>query len=397
MCNINKILNLSLLLLTLIIMGCANSPKREPVPAELTNDVNVAGIPEARFWGNEYPKFAKDRIQNASDQELKEFLPEIYGKPHNYLAISGGGAHGAYGAGILYGWTQSGTRPEFTMVTGISTGALAAPFAFLGSKYDELLKEVYTTTKTDDVLRKRWILSAVFSDAIADTDPMAKTIAKYITPQVIEEIAQAHLGGRRLYIGTVNLDASRSVIWSIGAIAISDHPEKVSLIHDIMRASASIPVAFPPVNIEVEAGGKKYIEAHVDGGTGSQVFVYPAMIDWEQITDRLKVPGDPNVYVIRNSYIDAEYEAIEYGLISIAGRTINSLIRTQGNGDLYEIYALCKRDSNQFHLAYIPRSFNEEPAEEFDPIYMTKLFDVGYEEALHGYEWHKGPPGFEGE
>jgi predicted patatin/cPLA2 family phospholipase len=393
--NINILLRSSVFLLALLILGCASTPRLNQVPAELADEVEIQGIPEARFWGDEYPKYTRASLLNSTDEMIRERNPGIYGVPHSYLAISGGGAHGAFGAGLLYGWTEAGTRPEFTMVTGVSTGALIAPFAFLGSEYDEQLKEVYTTTSTDQIARKRWLVSALFSDAIADTTPMAETIAKYITPEMIQEIAQEHNKGRRLFIGTVNLDAGRSVIWNIGAIAKSDHPEKMHLIHQILRASASIPVAFPPVHIEVEQNGRTYNEIHVDGGTGSQVFVYPAVVDWREVLDKLKVPGEPDVYVIRNSYIDPTYQIKKYKLINIAGRTISSLIRTQGIGDLYEIYAVCQRDGTDFHLAYIPRSFRREKSEEFDPVFMGELFDLGYELAIDGVEWHKGPPGFE--
>lgn len=395
MIHVNILLRLGIIFLALLVLGCASTPRLNQVPADLADEVGIPGIPDARFWGNEYPKHSRAYLLNSTDEMIKERSPGIYGVPHSYLAISGGGAHGAFGAGLLYGWTKAGTRPEFAMVTGVSTGALIAPFAFLGSGYDEQLKEVYTTTSTDQIARKRWLVSALFSDAIADTTPMAETIAKYITPEVIDEIAQEHDKGRRLYLGTVNLDAGRTVIWNIGAIAISDHPDKVQLIHQIMRASASIPVAFPPVYIEVEQNGSTYNEIHVDGGTGSQVFVYPAAIDWREILDKLKVPGEPDVYIIRNSYIDPTYQIKEYKLINIAGRTISSLIRTQGIGDLYEIYSICQRDGTDFHLAYIPRSFRHEKSEEFDPVFMKELFDIGYALAVDGYEWKKGPPGFE--
>ncbi len=280
------------------------------------------------------------------------------------------------------------------MVTGVSTGALTAPFAFLGSNYDELLEKVYTTTTTKDVAEKRGLLAAAFGDSIADTKPLAGLIAKYITPEVIQAIAQEHQKGRRLLIGTVNLDAGRSVIWNIGAIAQSDHPQKTQLIHDLMRASAAIPVAFPPVVIPVESQGSPYDEMHVDGGTGSQVFVYPAAIDWRKITKKLKVQGVPQVYVIRNSFLDPDYQGMIRNVVPIASRTIDSLIRTQGIGDLYQIYTLCKRDGNDFNLAYIPSDFIEEPSEGFDPIYMKKLFALGYNMAVKGYPWKSEPPGF---
>ena len=387
-----------LVMAVIVITGCTSLPDRNPVPSQYANDASIAGIPEARFWADEWPTFSKERFDTFSDAELKQEYPAIYNVPHNYLAISGGGANGAYGAGVLYGWSESGTRPEFTMVTGISTGALTAPFAFLGSEYDDELKTVYTTISTKDVVKKRGIISAIFGDSIADTTPLKHTIAKYITAEVIEAIAVEHERGRRLFVGTVNLDVSRSVIWSIGAIAASNHPQKVDLIHEIMRASAAIPIAFPPVLISIEAkDGKQYDELHVDGGTGSQVFVYPAAIDWSEITKKLRVKGEPKVYVMRNSFLASNHLNTKRSILPIASRTIESLIRTQGVGDLYEIYALCKRDGNDFNLAYIPASFEVQPSEGFDPVYMTKLFDLGYQRGLHGYTWTKGPPGFEDE
>ena len=381
--------------LLLAVVGCAGTPARKnPVPAELTSQVGIEGIREARFWGDEWPKFSLERFETYTDADFRKLFPGIYDKTHSYLAISGGGANGAFGAGLLAGWTASDTRPEFTMVTGISTGALTAPFAFLGPDYDDELKEVYTTTSTKDILKKRGILTAAFGDSMADTTPLKALIAKYVTADMVSEIAREHQRGRRLYVGTVNLDAGRSVIWNIGAIAASDHPHRLELIHDILRASASIPVAFPPVTISVESNGRQYEELHVDGGTGSQVFVYPAAVDWKRITKKLKVQGDPRIYVIRNSFLEPDYQGINRKVVPIASRTIDSLIRTQGIGDLYQIYALCERDGNDFNLAYIPAEFTEEPSEVFDPAYMGKLYELGYQMASKGYPWGKAPPGF---
>jgi predicted acylesterase/phospholipase RssA len=197
-----------------------------------------------------------------------------------------------------------------------------------------------------------------------------------------------------LFIGTVNLDVGRSAIWSIGAIAASDYPQKMALIHELLRASAAIPVAFPPVIIPVEAEGKQYDELHVDGGTGSQVFVYPVAADWRLITRKLKAKGKLQVYVSRNSFLDPDYQGMKRNVLPIASRTIDSLIRTQGVGDLYQIHALCRRDGNDFNLAYIPSDFTDEPTEGFDPVYMKKLFARGYQMALEGYPWEKVPPGF---
>jgi predicted patatin/cPLA2 family phospholipase len=373
--------------------GCAGTPARNPLPLELTKQAGIPGVPQARFWGDEWADWDRELVETFTDEDWRREYKGIYNTPHNYLAISGGGANGAFGAGLLLGWTEAGTRPEFTMVTGISTGALSAPFAFLGPDYDDELKAVYTTTSTADIANKRNPLAAAFSDSMVDTAPLRAMIEGYINTDVIEDVAREHKRGRRLFVGTANLDAGRSMIWNIGAIAASDYPRKVALIHDILQASSAIPVAFPPVVIPVEADGKTFDEMHVDGGTGSQVFVYPAAIDWKIYMEKLKVQGAPAVYVIRNSFLDPDYRGVKRGILPIGIRTIDSLIRTQGIGDLYQIYTLCKRDGNEFNLAYIPSDFTEEPAESFDPVYMGKLFDLGYEMAVAGYPWKKAPPG----
>jgi len=385
---------LAAIVLLMAVIGCAGTPARNPVPPELTSQVGIEGIPEARSWGDEWPKFAMERFETYTAADFRKHFSGIYEKPHSYIAISGGGANGAFGAGLLTGWTENGRRPEFTMVTGISTGALTAPFVFLGPAYDDKLKEVYTTTSTQDIMKKRKIFSALFGDSMADTTPMKALIAKYITADMMNAIAREHRRGRRLFVGTLNLDAGRSVIWNIGAIAASDHLNKLDLIHGILRASAAIPVAFPPIAITVENDGRKYEELHVDGGTGSQVFVYPAAIDWKQITKKLKVQGAPKIYVIRNSFLEPDYQGINRSVLPIASRSIDSLIRTQGIGDIYQIYALCKRDGNDFNLAYIPTKFTEKPNEGFDPVYMGKLYELGHQMGRKGYPWVKAPPGF---
>lgn len=385
---------LGLLVASVALHGCATAPERTPLPLELTEQAEIPGVPAARFWGDEWPKYSLERFENYTEAEFREYYSGIYGRPHNYLAISGGGANGAFGAGLLAGWTAAGDRPEFTMVTGISTGALTAPFAFLGPDYDPVLEAVYTTTTTEDIAAKRSLFVAPFSESMADTAPLRALIERYVDDAVIEAIAREHRRGRRLFIGTANLDAGRSVIWNIGAIAASDYSRRAGLIHDVLQASAAIPVAFPPVVIPVEANGKPYDEMHVDGGTASQVFVYPAAVDWPKIVRKLEAEGQPRVYVVRNAFLEPDFRGVKRNVLPIASRSIDSLIRTQGIGDLYQIHALCVRDGNDFNLAHIPSDFTEEPAEGFDPVYMRALYERGYRMAQAGFDWKKTPPGF---
>ena len=382
------------LILLAVFAGCSSVPKRQPLPEELSGSAVIPGIPNARFWGDEWPAYSRELVNNLKDEDVRNSYPAIYGKPHNYLAISGGGSNGAFGAGLLAGWAAAGTRPEFTMVTGISTGALTAPFAFLGPEYDDLLKQVYTTTRTEDIIIQRNLASAAMGDSAADTTPLRALIAQLVDDKIVEAIGQEYNKGRQLFIGTMNLDAGREVIWNIGKIAASQDPGRRTLIHSIMLASASIPVAFPPVMIPVEADGKAFDELHVDGGTGTQVFVYPAAINWKKMLQLLHVPEPPSVYVIRNSTIQPEYSSTDRNIISIAGRSISSLIRTQGIGDLYQIYLLCQRDGSSYNLAYIPDDIDFKPSEPFDPVYMGKLYELGYGKGLSGDAWQHKPPGF---
>jgi predicted patatin/cPLA2 family phospholipase len=378
----------------LLSLGCASVPKRQPLPPELTEEATLPGIPDARVWGDEIPFYADEWFAQ-SRQEVAERYPAWFGKQQYYLAISGGGAAGAFGAGVLAGWTAAGDRPEFQLVTGISTGALTAPFAFLGSAYDGVLEEMYTDYATSDLLKKRSLLNTLTSDAMYSTDKFEALIAKYIDEEIVEAIAAEARKGRGLNIGTTNLDVERPVIWRVSVIAASDHPQRLEIIRKIILASASIPAAFPPVTFEVEANGQSYDELHVDGGTASQVFLYPAAIDWARVLEKLESPYAPKVFVIRNSRLDADAAVVHRKLLPIAHRSIASLIRTQGVGDLYRIFALAERDGLDFNLAFIPASFDEVPAELFDRAWMRKLYALGVEMGKGGYPWEKTPPAYE--
>jgi predicted patatin/cPLA2 family phospholipase len=389
-----KILIIIFILSALLMSGCAASQKRTPLPENYGGIAQIPYIPDARIWGDELPIGIQEKLTEIKDQ-FREKEPEAEYKPIDYLAISGGGANGAFGAGLLVGWTAAGNRPSFRVVTGISTGGLMAPFAFLGSDYDAKLKKLYTTTSTKDILKKRSLLSILTADSAADTTPLREMLEDVIDVEMLEKIIVEHDKGRRLFIGTTNLDAKRPVIWNIGIIAKSGAPNALQLVRDIMVASASIPGAFKPVYIEVEAEGHRYDEIHVDGGTSSQVFLYPASLDMRWAIRQVGLKGKSRIYVIRNSRIEPDWETVRPKIVPILGSTVSTLIRTQGIGDLYRIFLGAQRDGMDYNLAFIPFDFDEKSKELFDPEYMSKLFDLGYRMAQNGYPWEKVPPGFE--
>ena len=386
--------SIALSLVVIFAWGCVSTPKRNPIPESLVEEAEIPGIPNAREWGDA-PLPHEDEWFAQSEEELQARYPALFGHEHHYLAISGGGAHGAFGAGLLKGWSAAGPRPEFSMVTGISTGSLTAPFAFLGSDYDDVLEEMYTTHSTKDLINRRSPLNALTSDAMAGTKKLKALIDEYMNDEVLSAIAAEFKKGRILNIGTTNLDAERPVIWSIGQIAASGEPGSFELIRQVILASAALPAIFPPVMMEVEARGNRYDELHVDGGAASQVFLYPASLDWERVLEKFEVKGTPEVYVIRNSQVATKPATVKRKLLPIGARAMASIIKNQGIGDLYRIFTLTERDGVGYNAAWIPNDFDEEQEEEFDPKYMRKLFDRGYEMAESGYPWAKVPPEYE--
>ena len=387
---------LVVLILLVFLQGCQTQPVRNPVPEDLQDDVIVLGSDKFRIWAHDQPKDLEQiLLENHKQQIASGLMYDKNGKLKDIhvLAISGGGDKGAFTAGLLAGWTESGTRPEFHMVTGISTGALIAPFAFLGPEYDATLKELYTSYSTSDLAEQRSVLSLLVSDSVMDVTRFKEILARYVDEDLLRAVAREHNRGRILLIGTTNLDADLPVIWNMGAIANSGHPDALQLFRNIMIASASIPLVFPPVYIEVEANGQVYDEIHVDGGTASQVFVYPVRLKLKEVAEREGISKRKrHAYIIRNAELFPKWQAVEPGIASIGGRSLSMLIKTQGLGDIYRIYWTMQRDGVDFNFAYVPDDFKEEPDEMFDKEYMTKLYNYAYEKAKTGYPWLKEPP-----
>ncbi len=368
------------------------------MPADEQTTATVAGFPYGiRYYPRDAARldvFRKDFVESWGRERAYWLTHGHTGAlpPAAYLAISGGGDNGAFGAGLLGGWTKAGTRPTFKLVTGVSTGALIAPFAFLGSAYDEQLKAMYTAISMKDIAAQRWILSVLYGDAMADTTPLWNLLKKAITQEMVDAIAAEHEKGRILLVGTTNLDARRPVVWNITKIAASRRPGALDLVRKILLASAAIPGTFPPVMIDVESDGKSYEEMHVDGGTAAQVFVYPVGMRLGDLAEEHGAVRKRTLYVIRNARLDPEWAEVDRRTLPIALRAIACLIQYQGIGDLYRIYSITQRDGVDYNLAYIPPTFQTPHTADFDPAYMGQLFDFAYRMAEQGAEWAKEPP-----
>ena len=377
------------------LAGCASTRPGEPPPSDKSYVLPWGAVP-IETWDSAVESSLKQELSDginirAKTQKALQTDPE---KPVAYrmLALSGGGAWGAYGAGVLTGWTAAGTRPEFDVVTGVSTGAMMATFAFLGSEYDDALYR-YKKLRSEDIFKPRFGLSKLFSDALNDTAPLRKLIAKLIDESVLEAVAREHAKGRRLFIGTTNLDAGAFTVWNMGGIASSNRPDKLERYREITLASTSVPLVFPPVYFPVEADGESYWQMHVDGGARETVFFYDAV---EEVIKAYAAAGldisdvHGEVYVINNRpiYAKTTYEAVEPRTLSIAKASIGSLMRKNVVSSLYRLWVQALIYEMDFHLAYIPPDFklSDNPI-NFDQDEMQRLFELGYNKSINGKAW----------
>jgi predicted acylesterase/phospholipase RssA len=382
----------------LALPGCARPVREAAVPRDRVTAATVLGVPNERFLTTSpegqraiEAEFvaAGERMRTRLGLRPGQPLPKV-----NLLSVSGGGENGAFGAGLLCGWSELGTRPEFNLVTGVSTGALTAPFAFLGRDYDPQLRAVYTDLTLRDIAESRGLLAALFDDGLADTTPLFRTISRYLDQSMLAAIARAYQGGRLLLIGSTHLDAQVPVIWNIGAIAASGHPRALDSVRRILLASASIPGAFPPVMFDVLVDGQPHQEMHVDGGAFAQAFLYPSSLGRgrrERIA-RGTAARDVEAYVIRNGRLDPEWALVERRTLGITGRAISTMIAASGYNDVVRIYNNTQRDGIGFNLAFIGSDFDRELPAPFDQAYMRALFQYGYERGRRGYDWAQRPP-----
>jgi len=392
-----KFPGIAMLVACLLLQACSSLDRLQAVPPALTEQAEIPGIPYARVWLDRDLRPFIQAILRDIERETKALeqagLPTDPMPPVNTLAISGGGDDGAFAAGIITGWTAHGDRPKFRVVTGISAGALIAPFAYLGPQYDGIVRDVATSIGPDDVFRKRNKIVGLTSDGMSSSEPLAAIVAKYVTPEILVEVAREYEKGRVLQIGTTDLDAGRQVIWNMGEIARSGAPGALELFRKIIVASSSIPGVVSPVMIDVEADGKHFQEMHVDGGVISQLFLYPsrAMPELQRALGK-PIGREIHIYVIRNGRMDAHWSDTPRHTLNIGRRALETMIQSQGVNDVQQLYWIAQQDKNDFNFACIGMDFEHPQHGMFDTAYMKSLYDYAYQLASSGHAWHKSPP-----
>ncbi|MEM6624132.1 MAG: patatin-like phospholipase family protein [Pseudomonadota bacterium] len=394
-----KTIRLAAVLAVILLTACTNISRTPASPDDIDTSAPY-GIPGVlRVWGDAVAVDQLDairrslivRAQKLHAAELEAGLPIT----ETILALSGGGADGAFGAGILAGWTEHGDRPAFDVVSGVSTGAIIGLFAFLGPEYDDDLRRFYTEYSTDQLLEPSPLAALTGGASLSDSAGYNALIDETITPDLVDAIARQADAGRILLIGTTNLDYARPVIWNVTEIARSRHPAAITLIRDLIRASSAIPALFPPVLIPtISPDGEVRDELHVDGGATQQVMVFSPELPIKDVDRALGAEIDRTIFVIMNNKLEKSYEPVDVGVLSIASKAVSSLIGGSGTGDVYKIYAIAVRDGIDLRLLWVPRSFDVEAAEPFDPAYMTALYTLGRSLGAEGAPWQDRPPNF---
>ncbi|MBS7544706.1 patatin-like phospholipase family protein [Ancylobacter oerskovii] len=364
--------------LALTLGGCAPMPRTSFTEQEQSRAV-IPGIPEARYWADS----KSTAVEAARYTQMSR-------EPFRYLALSGGGGDGAFGAGFLKGWSESGTRPEFTVVSGVSTGALIAPFAFLGPAYDDTLKEMYTGGYGITLVDNPDPLNALFGNGVFDSGRLLTLARRFVTSDVIAAVAREHRRGRRLLVTTTNLDAERSVIWNMGAIAASGAPGSEELFRRVMTASASIPGVFTPTMIDVESGSRYFAEMHVDGSVISNIFVLPS--EYLLNPARIMSRHGGAIYILNNGKITSDFEVVKQNTLEIVSRSVSTMIRSSSTRTFNDVYTFSKRNGLGFYIVSVPPNIDDSGTMTFDTDAMRDLYVVGHDQGRSGGAWATRPP-----
>jgi len=387
----------TILLIVCVVCGCSALPISKSPTAAGLKPADLVDLSSQGSAGVPPPILRELYLQGEKVRESQR--PAVVPPKRTVLVLSGGGSYGAYTAGVLCGWSETGTRPQFDVVTGVSTGALIAIFAFLGPQYDGELHRSYTTVSSKDIYRKKLLPCALFSDSLTDSQPLLQQIQSTVTPAVIDQIASAHSCGRRLYIGTTDLDGHRAVVWDLGAIASSGKPDRYELICKLLLASAAIPGFFPPVEIPVEIDGNWYVERHVDGGLTQPLFFRPPHfpVEQRQSSTMPELLFGSEEYIIVAGKLYADPQPVKPKIMQIIGDSLSTFLSAQNRDALVKLYMQSLLTGMQYNLAAMPGNFEgAKSAADFDRVAMNRMFEEGRRQSLTGTAWRHTPPGVEG-
>ena len=300
------------------------------------------------------------------------------------LALSGGGANGAYGAGVLAGWTRTGKRPRFDVVTGVSTGALAAPFAFLGPDWDARMEAAYTDGGADELISLK-AFAPLRGPSLFSAAPIRRLVEAYVDGGMLQAIAVEHARGRRLLVATTNLDSQETTVWDMGAIAVRGDADAVRLFQDILVASSSIPGVFPPVIIEVDGPAGRFSEMHADGGVMTPFFTVPeSMLLW---TDPNGGVHRGSLYILINGQVGSSFGVTRGSLIGILSRSWDAMSKASTRTTLAATVGFADRNGLAVQVSEIPDEAQAQGL-NFKADNMRRLFRMGFDRAVAGDAWH---------
>ena len=377
------------LLLFLLLAGCTTRPIA--LPKSHANALPWGAI-DLDIKSHE-PYSIRNSLGSVLTQKADKYSHTNSDVPFNILTLTGGGSRGAFGTGLLIGWGEKGTMPNFDIVTGISTGAVMAPFIFLGK--DELKKVEYFYTKmnTDEVFTSS-LLHIFGYGYMMNAKPLKALFAKTFDKAFLDKIAKEYKNGRRLYIGTTNIDTGQLTVWDMGAIASSSRPDKYQRFCDIIYASSALPIYLPPQYMQVNIDDKKYYQMHIDGGIYSQVFMIGLLVNWGEVLNFKKSANtnfDVTLYTIANrKYRQRDvYKPIEQNPMSIIEAYVLTEMDLLFDRSVYRLYSSCKEKGFKFKMASIPNKMEDiiTVPTEFKPKEMIKLYNLGYKIGNTHIQW----------
>ena len=370
---------MSLCAVSLLVLSGCTAPARQAYNASEAERAQIVGFENIRVHADD-PR---------PPRSVYDPWRPVTGKPKPaMLAISGGGAGGAFSVGILSAWSQLGNRPSFDVVTGVSTGALIAPLAFLGPEYDQRLRRLYLSDQARGLVDINWRGFGVFSPSLLRGDVLRRMVGENITDDILHRIASEHRAGRRLLVMTTNLDTQRAVVWNIGAIAGSGRADALALVRQVLIASASVPGVLPPVPIKAVVDGKQIEELHSDGGSSAQFFTLP-----EQLIVAPNHAGKENlhIYVIINNALIPEFAMSPERALPIMARAYAILLKTHTKQGLIALYNFAQRSDMDLDIASIDAQVPYSMTDPLNHHYMTSVYRIGYQKTLDKRLWTKRP------